>query len=88
MNRLKREKGFKIFIKIYNIQMTEDFVYLLLKGSDWEDVTVYLSKEDAINASKIWPNYRVEIFGKKSISSIGYCPTYDYYKNGEYVQSG
>jgi len=47
-----------------------------------------LTKEDAIGASKMWPKCRVEIFGKNDDISVGYSPTYNYYKNGEYVQSG
>lgn len=67
--------------------MTEDFVYVLLIGSEWEDMTVYLSKEDAIAASKKYPDCRVEIFGKKNGADVGYVPTYSYYENGEYFKS-
>jgi hypothetical protein len=67
------------------MNMNEDVVYVLLKGLEWEDMVVYLSKEDAIAASKTWPKCRVEIFGKKN---VGYIPTYNYYENGEYVESG
>jgi len=83
---LKREKVFQ-FKKngLKYIKMTENFVYVLLKGLEWEDMVIYLSKEDAIAASKMWPKCRVEIFGKKN---GGYIPTYNYYENGEYVQSG
>jgi len=62
-----------------------DFVYLLLCGSEWEDIIILLSKEDAINESINHPNYRVEIFGKNNKS--GYTPTYNYYKNGELIQT-
>jgi len=86
-NELKREKGFKLLIKIYT-QMNAEFIYVLLKGDEWEDMVVYLTKEDAIGASKMWPKCRVEIFGKNDDISVGYSPTYNYYKNGEYVQSG
>jgi len=68
--------------------MNADFIYVLVKGLEWEDMVIYLTKEDAIGASKMWPKYRVEIFGKKDGLGVGYTPTYDYYKNGEYVQSG
>jgi len=65
-----------------------DFVYLLI-GGEWEDIVVYLSKEDAIEVSKKYPNYRVEIFGKNMEDSTdsGFIPTYGYYKNGEYNSS-
>ena len=42
-----------------------DFVYVLLLG-EWEDMTILLSEEDAINASKHYPNDRVEIFSKNN----------------------
>lgn len=62
-----------------------DFVYVLLFGSEWEDVIILLSKEDAINESIKYPNARVEIFSKDN--TIGYTPTYNYYKNGELIQN-
>lgn len=62
-----------------------DFVYVLLgDGNEWEDTIVFLSKEEAINASINDPNRRVEIFSKTGTS--GYKPTYHYYKNGELIQ--
>jgi len=62
-----------------------DFVYLLLYGSEWEDIVILLSKEDAINESIKHPQARVEIFSKNNNS--GYIPTYNYYKNGELIQN-
>jgi len=62
-----------------------DFVYVFLNGSEWEDATIFLSKEDAIKESIKHPNNRVEIFSKNSTS--GYNPTYNYYKNGEFIQN-
>ena len=64
-----------------------DFVYLLLfmNGNVWEDVVVILSKDDSIKASIDYPNRRIEIFSKTT--SLGYTPTYNYYKNGEYIQN-
>ena len=63
-----------------------DFVYLLMHGGgEWEDIIVILSKDDAIKASTDNPNARVEIFSKTT--SLGYTPTYNYYKNGEYFQN-
>lgn len=58
-----------------------EFIYLFLSGSEWEDITVFLSKEDAINESIKNPKHRVEIFSKTETS--GYKPTYHYYQNGE-----
>ena len=42
-----------------------DLVFVLIIGSEWEDITILLSDEDAINESKNYPNDRVEIFSKK-----------------------
>jgi hypothetical protein len=41
-----------------------DFVYILLYGSEWEDIVILLSKEDAVNESIKHPIKRVEIFSK------------------------
>ena len=62
-----------------------DFVYVFLYGSEWEDVVIFLSEEEAIRESIKHPNQRVEIFSKTNIS--GYRLTYNYYKNGEYIQN-
>ena len=62
-----------------------DFIYIFLYGSEWEDVVIYLSEEEAIRESINHPNHRVEIFSKTNTS--GYRPTYNYYKNGEYIQN-
>jgi hypothetical protein len=62
-----------------------EFVYVLLFGSEWEDIIILLTKEDAINKSIKHPNAIVQIFGKNNHS--GYIPTYNYYKNGELIQN-
>ena len=62
-----------------------DFVYVFLDINDWEDIVIFLSKEDAINKSIKYPNARVEIFSKND--TLGYTPTYNYYKNGNLVQA-
>jgi len=54
-------------------------------GSEWEDITILLSKEDAIHESIKYPNARVEIFSKKD--TLGYTPTYNYYLMGNLVQA-
>jgi len=58
-----------------------DFIYVFLDGNNWEDIIIFLSKEDAINKSKKYPNARVEIFSINK--ELGYTPTYNFYKNGE-----
>jgi hypothetical protein len=62
-----------------------EYVYVLINGSDWEDMMILLSNEDAINKSINYPNARVEIFSKNDKS--GYTPTYNYYKNGEVIKN-
>jgi len=60
-------------------------VYMLLPdGAEWEDMIIILNKEEAIEASKKYYKRRVEIF-KKRESGVGYEPSYNYYKNGEFV---
>jgi len=62
-----------------------EFIYLLVyDGGEWEDITIFLSKEDGINESLKNPKGRVEVFSKTDKS--GYSPTYNYYKNGVYIQ--
>lgn len=62
-----------------------NFVYVLVCGNEWEDISVLLSKEDAINESINYSNARVEIFTKNN--TVGYIPTYNYYKNGKLIQN-
>jgi len=60
------------------------YVYLLVNGSDWEDMIIFLTPDEAINASIEYPNSRVEIFSK---TDIGYKPTYNFYRNGRVYYS-
>lgn len=59
-----------------------EYVYMLICGSDWEDMYIYLQEKEAIEASIKYPELRVEIFGK---NNNGYSPTYNYYKNGKLI---
>ena len=61
-----------------------EFVYLLVvDGCEWEDIVIFLSKEDAVKESIKNPKSRIEIFCK---NDKGYVPTYNYYQNGEYLK--
>lgn len=62
-----------------------DFVYAFVFGSELEDIIIFISKEEAIKESINHPNHRVEIFTKTD--TCGYAPTYNYYKNGEFIQN-
>jgi len=62
-----------------------NFIYVFINGSEWEDIVVFLSKEDAISKSINHPNNRIEIFSQTNTG--GYTPTYNYYKNGEFIQN-
>jgi hypothetical protein len=62
-----------------------DYLYVFIPVNNWEDMIIFLSKEDAKKESKKYPNARVEIFTISDESSAGYTPTYNYYKNGELV---
>ena len=57
------------------------FIYLFIPSIEWEDFVVLLTEDEAIRESIKYPNARVEIFSKND--SIGYSPTYVYYKNGK-----
>jgi hypothetical protein len=59
-----------------------EFIYVYTYGDEWEDMVIFLSKEEAIQKSIKCPDNRVEIFSK---TNTGYRPTYNYYKNGEYI---
>ena len=57
-----------------------DKIYVLIAGVDsWEDMIIYLTEEKAIEASKTFPNWRVEIFVRRENDLV---PSYNYYKNG------
>ena len=60
-------------------------IYVLLYGGEWEDLIIFLSKEDAIKESLNYPNSTVQIFSKNDKS--GYTPTYNYYENREFIQN-
>ena len=62
-----------------------DFVYVFFDANDWEDMIIFLSKEDAINKSKKYPKARVEIFS--ITDQLGYTPTYNFYRNGELIKN-
>jgi hypothetical protein len=62
-----------------------EFVYMLVQdGAEWEDIIILLDKEEAIQASIKFYTSRVEIFKK---SSLGYIPTYAFYKAGNLQQT-
>ena len=63
-----------------------EFIYVFTNGSEWEDIIVFLSKEEAMQKSMDCPTCRVEIFSKTQNQS-GYSPTYNYYKNGIYYDN-
>jgi hypothetical protein len=57
-----------------------ELVYVLLpNNAEWEEITIFLDKQKAIDASIKYPKKRVEIFGD---IGNGYIPTYKYIKNG------
>ena len=64
------------------------FLYLLVSESDYKNIIILITKDDAISASKEYPTARVEIFAKNTESR--YTPTYNYYQNGIFFdnQSG
>lgn len=65
-----------------------EFIYMLIYDRDWDDTTIILSKEEAINSSIKHPDCRVAIFSKSNKeNSSSYKPIYDYYKNGKLISN-
>jgi hypothetical protein len=63
-----------------------NFVYVMISDScEWEDIVIYLTEEDAIKSSKMYPNTRIEIF-INNFDFNGFTPTYRYYKDGKYYE--
>jgi hypothetical protein len=69
-------KYVSIIINIEKCLNADDF--------EWEDIIIYTTKEEAIEASLKYPWARLEIFKKREGPS-GYQPTYNYYEHGDYV---
>ena len=53
-----------------------------IEGAEWEDIVIYLSRDEAIARSKKVPKVRMEIFKK---TDDGYRPTSTYFLNGEII---
>jgi hypothetical protein len=51
-------------------------------GAEWEDLVIYLSREEAIEKSKTKQNVRVDVYTK---SADGYRPSYNYFLNGTLI---
>jgi hypothetical protein len=64
-----------------------EFIYVMINSSEWEDIVIYLSEEEAIGSSITYPNIKIEIFGKNSDYN-GYSPIYSYYKDGKLFKFG
>lgn len=63
-----------------------EYVYLLLPNrAEWHEITVFLTEEEALQASIDHPNFRVEIFEKRENNAPGYIPTYGYFKKGKWI---
>lgn len=61
-----------------------EFMYVLVLGAEWEDISILVSKEDAVKASIKYPKATVQIFAKEN-NSTAYKPTYHYYENGKFI---
>lgn len=66
--------------------MYMEFIYVYIYGNEWEDTIIFLTKEEAIEQSIKRPNNTVQIYGRDTNTS-GYIPTYNYYHNGELIQT-
>lgn len=66
--------------------MRLEFIYLLLEDEcEWEDIIIYTTEDEAIEASKKYPSSRIEIFKKDENSR--YKPNYCYIKDGRFYGS-
>lgn len=60
-----------------------DFVYVMVQNdSEWEDIVIYLTEKEALEASIMNTDTRIEIFSKRP-NLNGYVPTYNYYEGGK-----
>lgn len=66
-----------------------DKIYVLTNDEDtWENIVIYTTEMQAINASLKNPMSRVEIFMKNGEDyKGGYVPTYNYYRQGSYISN-
>ena len=70
----------KNYIKLKFLYNTMDKIYVLMAGGDcWEDMVIYLTETQAIDASRKFPNWRVEIFTRRENDFV---PCYQCYRNG------
>lgn len=60
------------------------FVYVFFNGGDPEDMIIFLTKEDAIDASLKYPDARIEVFQNYN---FGHQMAYMYYKNGKLYEA-
>ena len=61
-----------------------DYLYMLAcDGAEWEDLVLYATSTEAINASIKYKSIRVEIF--KRDDGGAYRPTYNYYLAGNLI---
>lgn len=63
-----------------------EFVYVFtVNGAEWEDLIIFVTKEEAIEKSKKFPKVRLDIF--KRSPNGGFYPTYNYYLDGILVET-
>ena len=66
-----------------------DYIYVFIDDQGiWEedeDIIVFLSKEEALRASKRHPTVRIEVFAQSPKG--GYRPTYAYFLDGKYCKT-
>lgn len=66
--------------------MRLDHLYLLVDDCyEWEDIVIYITEDEAIEASKKYPSSRIEIFKKDENNK--YKPKYCYIKDGRFYGS-
>ncbi len=62
------------------------YVYVLFNGGDPEDMVIFLSNKEAIDASIKYPDMKVQVY-QHNLWDFGYRMAYMHYKNGILYES-
>ena len=77
---------YSVYSVYYKMESNIEYLYVLVnKDFEWDDIVIFVSTEEAIEASIKYPKCRIEIFSKHKY--YGYTPTYKYLLNGEYIDA-
>lgn len=61
-----------------------EYLYVYVEdGCEWEDISIVITKEEAVSLSRRKPRGRVEIFERKENGR--FVPSYNYFQNGRFI---